>query len=45
MSNLTPPHWVSVPILLPIVTSVLAPSTGQLHSPRGHETLHRYHEV
>lgn len=30
---------------LPIMTSVLAPSTGQLHSPRGHETLHRYHEV
>lgn len=42
--SLTTPHWVSVPTP-PIMTSVPAPSTGQLHSPRGHETLHRYHEV
>lgn len=42
--SLTTPHWVSIPTP-PIMTSVPAPSTGQLHSPRGHETLHRYHEV
>ena len=43
--SLATPHLVSLPTHVPVMTHVLDHSTGQLHAPRGHETLHRYHEV